>query len=344
MIEIEKILIMIIEGSAWMCSNTIGLSELKKDKKLFLQLNSYNNSELNDFHDQIFKQLFHFVLAEYTKAFGDPPCSFVWFVTGSAGRKEQGILSDQDHGIIYEVKDSSYKEYFLKFGEFLSDALDEIGYPYCEGNVMSSNFVWCKSLEEWKQQLQHWMEKENWESIRFLQIFYDSRKIFGEHEYVQELRNYIHAYCRLQPNLLKRFMNNVMRIKKGVGIFGQFFVERTGSHRGSIHLKHTMYLPYVNSIRLLAIKESIQRTSTIDRIQALRDMEIYDEWLKPYESSFNRILEYRIDLFREAKTYEDVHYLSINQLTKEQRQEIKTLMRNGIKLYHQVHRIIEKGC
>ncbi|HEO8419220.1 DUF294 nucleotidyltransferase-like domain-containing protein [Niallia sp. FSL W8-0635] len=327
-----------------MCSKNVGLNELKKEKDLFLQTTTYTNDELNNFHDGIFKRLFQYILSEFKKTDGNPPCSFVWFVTGSAGRKEQGIFSDQDHGIIYEVKDFACNQYFMNLGKSVSDALNKIGYPYCEGNVMSSNSVWCKSLEEWKHQLNQWLEKENWESIRFLQIFYDSRKIFGDKEYVQELRNFIHEYCVSHPTLLIRFMNNVMRIKKGVGIFGQFFVERTGSHRGSIHLKHTMYLPYVNSIRLLSIKERLQQTSTLERMQALREMKIYDEWLNTYEYSFNRILDYRINLFREAKTYEDVHYLYINQLTKEQRQEIKALMRNGIKLYHQVQRIIEKGC
>ncbi|WP_312094418.1 DUF294 nucleotidyltransferase-like domain-containing protein [Niallia sp.] len=327
-----------------MCSENIELKELKMEKEYFLKTNKYNSDELNNFHDEIFKRLFQFVLTEYTKTYGDPPCPFVWFVTGSAGRKEQGIFSDQDHGIIYERNNLTYNRYFIKFGIFLSDALNEIGYPYCEGNVMSSNSVWCKSLDEWKQQLHQWMEKENWESIRFLQIFYDSRQIFGDQAYVQELRNYIHQYCALHPSLLNRFMNNVMRIKKGVGIFGQFFVERTGSYKGSIHIKHTMYLPYVNSIRLLTIKERMQQSSTKERMHALRESKRYDEWLKPYEHSFNRILDYRIILFKEAKTYEDVHYLNISQLTKEQRQEIKGLMRDGIKLYHQVQRIIEKGC
>ena len=327
-----------------MCSENIELEELKMQKESFLKTNNYNNDELNNFHDEIFKRLFQFVLPEYTNIHGNPPCPFVWFVTGSAGRMEQGIFSDQDHGIIYEMNNLTCHQYFIKFGKYISDALNEVGYPYCEGNVMSSNSVWCKSLEEWKQQLRQWMEKENWESIRFLQIYYDSRKIFGDQEYVQELRDYIHQYCALHPTLLKRFMNNVMRIKKGVGIFGQFFVERTGSHRGSIHIKHTMYLPYVNSIRLLSIKEGMQQTSTIERMHTLRESKKYDEWLKPYEHSFNRILDYRIILFKEAKTYEDVHYLHINQLTKDQRHEIKGLMRDGIKLYHQVQRIIEKGC
>lgn len=73
-------------------------------------------------------------------------------------------------------------------------------------------------------------------------------------------------------------------------------------------------------------------------------MERYQTILIPYEKYFAEILAYRIGLFRNAKTYSDVHFLNINQLTKEERQEIKQLLRNGIKLYQQVQRIIEKGC
>ena len=327
-----------------MCSETTSLTELKICKDTLLRSNSTNNEELNRNHDEIMKKVFHYIIKKVVDEFGNPPCDFVWFVTGSAGRKEQGILSDQDHGIIYERQDNTCLQYFLQLGQRLSDALNQVGYPYCEGKVMSNNPIWCKSVEEWKLQLLNWMEKDNWESIRYLQIFYDSRKIYGAPNYVLELRSIIHEYREINPNLIKRFMENVMRIKKGVGIFGQFFVERNGVHRGSVHLKHTMYLPYVNSIRLLAIKEGIQETSTIERIHALREDSKYKTFLQPYEQYFNRILEYRVNLFREARIYEDVHYLNISSLTKEERQEVKNLMRNGIKLYQQVKRQIEKGC
>ncbi|WP_445505407.1 DUF294 nucleotidyltransferase-like domain-containing protein [Niallia sp. 03091] len=327
-----------------MCSRIIRINQIKQEKETQIINCAKSNIQLNKCHDGFMKQVFNISLEEFTKTHGYPPCDFVWFVTGSAGRFEQGLFSDQDHGIIYQVKDPAFQAYFIQFSKELSDALNEVGYPYCEGNVMSSNPLWCKSIEEWQYQLLNWMETESWESIRYLQIFYDCRKLFGNELFVEELRSYIHEYRSLHPSLLKRFMNNVMRIKKGVGIFGQFFVERTGPHRGSIHLKNTLYLPYVNSIRLLAIKEGIQSTSTISRIEELRKIEKYESLLQPYEKYFIKILQYRITLFKNAKTYKDVHFLNIKNLSKQERQEIKLLLRSGIKLYHQVQRIIEKGC
>ncbi|MFT8321884.1 MAG: DUF294 nucleotidyltransferase-like domain-containing protein [Bacillus sp. (in: firmicutes)] len=327
-----------------MCSQIIRINQIRQEKEEQKIHCAKNNTQLNECHDKVMKQVFTVAFEEFRKTNGEPPCEFVWFVTGSAGRLEQGIFSDQDHGIIYKESNASFQSYFIRFGKQLSDLLNDVGYPYCEGNVMSSNPMWCKSVDEWKKQLLDWMEMESWESIRYLQIFYDSRRLFGDACFVENLRSYIHEYRTEHPNLLHRFMNNVMRIKKGVGFFGQFFVERTGPHKGSIHLKNTLYLPYVNSVRLLAIKEGIQSSSTLGRMEELEKMEKYETFLRPYEQYFIKILQYRITLFKNAKTYSDVHFLNIKRLSKEERQEIKLLLRNGIKLYQRVQRIIEKGC
>ncbi|UQX56725.1 DUF294 nucleotidyltransferase-like domain-containing protein [Cytobacillus pseudoceanisediminis] len=67
------------------------------------------------------------------------------------------------------------------------------GYPYCEGNVMSSNPLWCKSLSKWKRQIQAWMQEESLQTIRNLHIFYDSRVLAGQEEYIGELKSSIHT-------------------------------------------------------------------------------------------------------------------------------------------------------
>ncbi|MFP9126371.1 DUF294 nucleotidyltransferase-like domain-containing protein [Niallia sp. BSM11] len=326
-----------------MCSYNGRLLELKREKEGFKKLQRLTNETLNNQHDLILTETFGAVYEEFIKEHGKPPCDFAWFVTGSAGRKEQGVISDQDHGMIFQKDAPFVQEYFLALGKMVSDALNTVGYPYCEGNVMSSNPIWCKSFAEWQEQLNKWMEMENWESIRYLQIFYDSRELIGNKEFVNELRSVIHAYREQHPALLVRFLNNVMRIKKGVGIFGQFFVERTGVHRGSLHMKNTLYLPYVNSIRLLAIKEGVIATSTLGRMADLKKIGVYEPLMVEYERYFRRILTYRTASFQDDKDYSDVHFLNINRLTKEERTEVKHLLRKGIKLYQQVKRLIEKG-
>ena len=127
-----------------------------KGRHIFQSLT--NTSSLNNFHDMVMRQVFDLAVIRVNK--GNPPCEFCWFITGSGGRLEQGLISDQDHGIIFETDNQENFQYFLELGKEISYGLDEVGYPYCKGKVMSSNPLWCKSFIRWKEQLFSGWRKE----------------------------------------------------------------------------------------------------------------------------------------------------------------------------------------
>lgn len=297
---------------------------------------------LNTFHDLVMQKVFTLSLTRLNK--GNPPCSFAWFITGSGGRFEQGIISDQDHGIVYDRNDSDANEFFQSLGEEISYGLNIVGYPYCEGNIMSSNPKWCKPLCLWEEQLFNWMEERSFKTIRNLQIFFDARLLVGELDLVQSLKTYIFEYQQENPKLIKRLMENVSLVKSAVSPLGQIIVEEKGIHAGAINLKYAAFLPYVNAIRLLAIREGIFATSTLDRLDQLMDIPKYQDILKQCKSNFLRLLELRISLFNTKDSYDDIHYLSIKKLTREEKKEMKQILKDGKKLHQYVFGIIEKGC
>lgn len=303
-----------------------------------------NTKMLNEFHDEIMRSANTLALFHLEKSVGVPPCNYAWVVTGSGGRCEQGAISDQDHGLIYEEQSERASRYFEKLGEELSRGLFKIGYPYCEGKIMSSNPLWCKSLKDWKTQLLKWMDDSSWESIRYLQIFYDSRSIVGQCDYVKELKHYIFSYHQKNQHLLKRFLDNIQHIKNSVGPLGQLYVEPSGKYEGFIDMKKAAFLPYVNAIRLLAIKEGLIETSTLNRILLLCEKEMYRDGLSHYKDNFEKLLKYRVQLFENAKSYDDVHYLNVGNLSKDEKREIKSILKSGKKLHQFVQGIIEKGC
>ncbi|HWO96628.1 MAG TPA: DUF294 nucleotidyltransferase-like domain-containing protein [Bacillus sp. (in: firmicutes)] len=323
-----------------MCNDYTSYESIKKWKDEHILQYQSNTHLLNQFHDKVIKKAFDLSIARLNR--GNPPCEYSWFITGSGGRFEQGLISDQDHGIVLEGETDEMKEYFQALGEELSCGLNIIGYPYCEGNVMSSNPLWCKSLEGWEQQLLEWMEEESWESIRYLQIFYDARGIKGEGQLISRLKAFIYDFQKENPALLKRFMENVMHLKRAIGPLGQILVEEKGAHEGSIDLKHAAFLPYVNAIRLLAIKEGIVETSTLDRIDRLLEKG-YGLELKNYKTNFSTLLDYRASLLSQVKTYEDTHYLNIKNLSRVEKREIKQILKDGKRLHQYVQRMIEKG-
>lgn len=306
-----------------------------KDQNIASYMNT--NQSLNDFHDQVMRKVLDVAMKKLSKY--NIPCEFTWFITGSGGRLEQGIISDQDHGIIYAKSDKESDAYFLALGKEISVGLNIVGYPYCKGNIMSSNPVWCKSFSQWERQLFNWMSDESWESIRYLQIFYDARGLYGNTNYIHELKYSIYEYQIEHPSLLHRIVANIKHVKNAIGPLGQIIVEQYGEFQGCIHLKYAAFIPYVNSIRLLAIKEGILAYSTLERIEVLKKMEFYRNVLKGCESNFSNLLNYRMTFLNSA-SYDDTHYLKVRTLTNVQKKEIKRILKDGKSLHDQVIELV----
>lgn len=299
---------------------------------------------LNQLHDQLMQQVVHVAQQEVSKKWGISPTSFAFFVMGSAGRFEQAMWSDQDHGIIYKEDSKHAKEYFQELGQEITEGLRIAGYSLCDGKVMSSNPLWCTTVAGWKKQLSHWMEDQSFDSIRHLLIFFDGRVLMGHSVYLDELKELLFTQIERSPHLLQRMLENTMHIKKGLGIFGQFLVEPYGRHSGSIHLKESAFFPYVNALRLLALKERMREPSTLGRFDQLLSIRKYGKELPSYKKSFLTLLEYRLLMLENQRDYDSVHYLNIESLNKNQKREIKEILRNGIKLYNYTKKVIEKGC
>ncbi|WP_257351614.1 DUF294 nucleotidyltransferase-like domain-containing protein [Pseudalkalibacillus decolorationis] len=302
-----------------------------------------STGELNHFHDIVMRYLFEVALNKVKEESGPPPCQFSWFVMGSAGRFEQAVVSDQDHGLIYEATNKEASNYFRELGKEITSGLHFIGYPYCDGNVMSSNPLWCKSKQEWAVQLSQWMEDESFDSIRFLLIFYDARVLVGEEKCVSRLKQQLHEYIEKKPYFLNRLLVNTMHFKKAVGVFRQFLPETHGSHTGCIDLKHLGFFPFVNAIRLLSIKEHVEETSTLSRLGCLSGLPEYKKGLELYEGDFEKLLSHRLQHHQKvAEYYDDVHFLDVKKLGKTEKKEIKQILMNGKKLQEYTESIIKR--
>jgi CBS domain-containing protein len=302
-----------------------------------------SNDELNTFHHKLMKSVLDIAMNQIKEAFGDPPSDFSWFVMGSGGRFEQAIVSDQDHGLVYERLDEWSDKYFKALGEEITKGLHISGYPYCDGNVMSSNPIWCRSIEAWQAQVIDWMEAASWESIRYLLIFYDARTIMGNSEIVQDLKQLIYNYIEGNPEFLIRLLNNTMRIQKGVGFFGQLLTETHGNHSGSIHIKNYGFFPYVNAVRLLAIKEQINVTSTLARFDQLSQLSGYKQKMNNHQLNFKKLLDFRLRNVSKGDNYEDIHYLNIKGMNRKEKAELKQILKDVIVFHQYIQNMILKG-
>ncbi len=299
----------------------------------------HDHQKLNLFHEELMLRVANLAIANMKSELGNPPTHFAFFLMGSAARSEQSVWSDQDHGIIYEEESEEAQNYFLRLGDELTKGFEIVGYSLCDGNVMASNPLWCKSFSGWKKQMNDWMEKANWTSLRHLLTFFDSRVLVGESEPLNRLKTIIFNKVDEEPYLLFRMLENVSHMKNAIGVFGQFLVETKGEQAGKIHLKNAAFFPYVNSIRLLAIKEKIYEPSTLERLRLLPYREI-----QLLENDFVRLLNYRVRFQANKESYDDVHYLDVKQLTRDEKKELKLIIKHGYRMYKDTKQIITSGC
>ncbi|MDQ0255104.1 CBS domain-containing protein [Evansella vedderi] len=317
--------------------------------KSFEQLRQYRQQQivkvstshqlLNEFHDELMKGIVHTALKKVESEWGPPPAHFAFFLMGSAGRFEQTIWSDQDHGIIYDGLEE-HQDYYLQLGTKITEGLSLCGYELCEGNVMSSNPLWCKSLKKWEEQLIQWLEKATWNSIRNYSIFFDSRVLVGDKSLLLKLKELSFSQIDKSPHLITRFKQNIGNVKKAIGLFGQFLPKQYGEKAGTIHLKETIFFPYVNALRLIAIQEQMTKSSTLSRFHQLPEK---FSTLKIYEKDFINLLNNRLCLLLDCKNYDEVHFIKISNLTTKEKHELKRIAKNGYRLYEETKALIDKG-
>jgi len=230
---------------------------------------------------------------------GPPPVPFAFIALGSEGRKEQTLVTDQDNAIIYtDVPENEQKmvsEYFLGFGERMSDRLNEIGYRYCEGNIMAKNPKWCQPLSEWKKYFSQWITKSEPQDLLDTAIFFDLRCIYGDINLKKELSGHISDELKINPIFLNQSARVGMQYKTPLSIFGKIHTESSERYSKSVNIKNPCRV-IVNLVRLYAMQNGIAETSTINRLRHLYELNsisssLYNDLI--YSFDFLMLLQFK---------------------------------------------------
>jgi CBS domain-containing protein len=183
--------------------------------------------------------------------------SFVWVHMGSSGRREEIIATDQDSALIRESDE------WVAFGDTISDAMAEIGFPKCPGDYMVSNRMWNQRLSVWKEYFSLWFGNPIPEHVRFLSVFLDMRPIFGDSASYNELLESIRT--AVTGEALTLLAQDAVQIEPPLGMWGII-----GLHKG-VDLKTYGIYPIVNGARVLALESRmIELTNTKERLAALQ--------------------------------------------------------------------------
>jgi CBS domain-containing protein len=218
-------------------------------------------------NQDVHRKVLEFALEEV----GDPPVPFCLFLTGSHGRMENLLSTDQDHGMIIADSGIRHDEYFMDLARAFSEMLVEAGYETCPGYVMSVNPTWRKSLSEWKLQLRYWFDRQVVNLARYVTVFFDAVPVYGDYRLFKDLDAFAHSLLGKHYEVLRVLHEEEGRHRPPTGLLGRFITEKTGEHRGELDVKRSGLIFVVEGIRILALRHGIRETSTINRITALVD-------------------------------------------------------------------------
>ena len=218
--------------------------------------------------DAIVARLIRLAIAEI----GAPPVDFAFMALGSEGREELTFAADQDNAIVYadapDGADDASNAYFHQLGERVCSGLNQVGFPFCLGEVMARNPNWCRPISEWKRHFSRWIEVSEPQELRDVNIFFDFRAAYGQPELVTELRRHVLAAVKGRNIFLFHLTNSTLEFKPPIGFFGNIMVESTGNHPKTFNIKSAI-VPIVNFARIYALRHGVSDTNTLGRLDQL---------------------------------------------------------------------------
>lgn len=218
---------------------------------------------VSEMHKKMYAKLFSLI---FPSEWHDR-CTLI--LLGSEGRGEQILKTDQDNGLIFEdgFEPKDQEEITKKFTE----ALDEIGFPRCKGNVMVINPKWAKSAKEYKEDIRRWIATPGKDDLMNMAIFYDTFAVAGKISIFKDLRDYLMEYLKQHKAFLPHFARSIETFESPLGLFSRF-VSKDKGHKDEIDIKKGALFALIHGVRALALEHGIHKTNTTERIKALNDI------------------------------------------------------------------------
>ncbi|MDH3402879.1 MAG: DUF294 nucleotidyltransferase-like domain-containing protein [Acidobacteriota bacterium] len=235
------------------------------------------------------------------EAAGDPPLGCCLFVTGSHGRLENLLETDQDYGLVLaDGADARLRaaadDFYAAVAETFTASLETIGFERCPGGVMGVNPLWRRSVAAWRTQLEHWIVDQVPDLGRYLTLFFDSAAIWGPRELFAAVQDHAFELLASHHELLLILHEEEAGHRVPTGILGRFITESKGEHRGEFDIKRSGLAFVVEGVRILALRRGIREPATLKRISRLVDGGHLDADDGEYfEGAFRFLLHFALD-------------------------------------------------
>ncbi|WP_432454651.1 MULTISPECIES: DUF294 nucleotidyltransferase-like domain-containing protein [unclassified Agarivorans] len=199
---------------------------------------------------------------------GPPPVAYAWVVAGSHARNEVHMLSDQDSAIVLADEISAAdRVYFQHLAMKVCNGLAACGYPLCDGKYMAATAQWCQPLSRWKAYYQKWVASPEYNKLLSISVFLEVRAIYGEHELVDKMQQYLHQCIQQSRNFIPALVKDAVDTQPPLGIFNNLVLEKGGEHSNTLNIKKFALNLIIDLARIFSLAAGGSLTGTEERFR-----------------------------------------------------------------------------
>jgi CBS domain-containing protein len=265
------------------------------------------------------------------RKFGRPPIQYCWIVFGTDGRKELVFRTEQENGIIYADPATTHqadeaKKYFSVLTAFARNSLIQCGFSRNLDGFSASNPQWCRPLRDWKKYFAEWVASPMQERFTIDGGVFDFRGAAGDFSLPEQLREALTSTIRSNEEFLSFMARRAVEDRPPAGFLKTVVVEKDGERTERFNLESRVLAPIVRIVRLFALEQAIKETSTLDRINLLKDRHcIVREYGEEIAHAFEFIMLLRIQhqLEQKGSGREPDNFINPDRLTNLQKKTIK---------------------
>jgi CBS domain-containing protein len=203
------------------------------------------------------------------------PGAFAFYQMGSSGRREQVLLTDQDHFLVYEeVAGGDSAAYFALLGAEITRLLELAGYRRCVGLMMASEEPWRGSVSVWEERLRSWMLQSSNEKLLLAQNFFSYRFVAGSRELHDQFEEALAELLSRSKIFLYRLAQvereHVISLLSGAGA-GRPFLSLLKREQKPLNMKTELLFPLHHSLQILSLVHGVLSGTPVERIERLCD-------------------------------------------------------------------------
>jgi CBS domain-containing protein len=220
---------------------------------------------ITSLNDALSHRLFDLLLPEYEL----DEFEWCWLSVGSEGRREQTVVTDQDNAILFHCppfETERLRKELLDFARAANDALAQLGFPLCPGNIMASNPEHCLEATEWRERFAGWLREPTPEALLGANIFFDFRPLAGNAGLAENLRAWLRDLASGNRLFLRMLVANALQAEPPLGRIRKFRTD-DGEHAGTLDLKSHGTRIFVDAARAFALGLGITETNTSQRLR-----------------------------------------------------------------------------